>query len=109
MALAMTKEDELDQDVESGPMPPSVMRLAVMVRRARERLGWSQRNLAEVAKLNHELVRRIEAGECHPRFGDGIQLLLVLGQAERPGTFKQIAFGQITAAKRPGENNNVEE
>lgn len=78
-------------------VPPATKRYAAMVIRAREKRGLSQRNLAEAAGINHELMRRIEAGECDPRLGVAIQLAIILGIAEQPDAMRKIAYGQIGA------------
>jgi ribosome-binding protein aMBF1 (putative translation factor) len=55
-----------------------VQRFAALVRKERIRRGWSQRSLAEFCGTNHELIRRIEAGEADPRLSLVSRLLVSL-------------------------------
>lgn len=81
------------EDTTSGP----ATRFAMLVRRAREKKGWSQRTLAEAMRLNHEVIRRIEAG-ADPRLSLAVRILLTLNIADKESLL-QIALGQ-TSAKR---------
>lgn len=98
--------DDLETRAE-GSIPPAVIRLAGVIRRAREKKGWSQRYLAERARVSHEFVRRLESNECHPRLNDALQLLLLVIDDPREQTeaLLRTAYGQIVA-KRIGEEND---
>lgn len=46
--------------------PASVVRFASLVKKAREKRGWSQTTLAETAHVHHDIVQRLEAGQSDP-------------------------------------------
>jgi len=100
-ALARKMEDEHEDDVLEVT-PPIVRRFAAVVKRAREKKGWSQRNLAEAINLNHEAVRRIELGQMDPRLSVVGRLIMALDLV-RPEVILRIVFGQI-GANRVQEN-----
>ncbi len=52
---------------------------AEIIRRARERLGWTQRILAEKVKESERVIRRIEAGELVPTIDLARRLERILG------------------------------
>ena len=89
---AVEEEDILVNDTVT--IPDSVRRLAARIRRARAYKGWSLRNLAEYAGLNHESVRRIESGQTDPRWSVVTRLAKVLDITERE--LQQIMLGQKT-------------
>lgn len=100
--LAAEEEEDNVLDLPTGAVPDSVRRLAAHIRHARERKGWSQRNLAEYAHLNHEAIRRIESGQADPRFGVVSRLCKLLDISERK--LRQIMLGQTSAARAEQEN-----
>jgi ribosome-binding protein aMBF1 (putative translation factor) len=65
-------------DTETG-LPASVQRLAAMIRKARDRRGWSQTVLAETAHVDHNVISRIELGQYDPPFGLVSDLVKILG------------------------------
>ncbi len=52
---------------------------AQRVRRARERLGWTQRALAEAVRESENVIKRIEAGRLRPTIDLAMRLEKVLG------------------------------
>lgn len=100
----MTQSEALAKQLEEGDLefevsesvPPTTGRLAVMVRKAREKKGLSQRNLAETAGVSNELVRRFEAGECDPKFSIAVQLCRVLN-LDIGYVMDRAAYGQMGA------------
>lgn len=94
----------MDEDTDEAPttarsVPPPAKRLGSLIRRARERRGLSQRNLAEEAGVSSETVRRIEAGLCDPRWSAAVQISRVLKLALDPDFFPCVAYGQIGAQR----------
>lgn len=59
-------------------MSRAVMRLASACRRARLARGLSQYELAEKVGVDHELIRRFEAGEADPRWSTVVRLVRAL-------------------------------
>ena len=103
-AKGIVVDDGLDPTEEAEEVVPAVTgRLAVQIRRARERKGLSQRNLAEMAGINRETLRRIEAGQHDPRWSVGVQLARLLDLPVQPDFFAKIAYGQVGAHRVQGE------
>lgn len=99
-ALAEGTDNVLDLPVE-GAAPDSLRRLVTAIKKARERRGWSQRNLAEFAKLNHEAVRRIETGQADPRWTVVSRLAATLNI-----DLNKVMLGQISASRAERENGH---
>ena len=90
---------DLAELIDLQQVPDSTARLAAAIRKARERRGWSQRNLAEFAGVDFEMVRRLEAGRGEPRWDDAKQMLVTLDLI-KPGdatALLRIVFGQKSA------------
>lgn len=69
--------------------PPSVVRLASMIRRARERRGWSQALLAETAHVDTDVIQRIEVGRTDPPFSLVADLVRILDLPIENAVFNQ--------------------
>lgn len=67
-----------DGEVRERDLPASVVRLAAMVRKAREKRGWSQAVLAETAHVSHDIVHRLEAGKGTVPFEIAVDLARIL-------------------------------
>ena len=94
------EETDVDNVVElpvEGTVPEVLRRFGALVRRKRERKGWSQRNLAEAIKSNHEAIRRIESGRADPRIELAMRLSMVLDVTEEE--LRQVMLGQTSAAR----------
>ena len=87
------------------------------VREARERLGWTQRTLAEAVKESENVIKRIESGRLTPTIELAMRLEKVLGikllepvidsDFTRPlsgssTSFKELTLGDIVSIKRRG-------
>lgn len=55
--------------------PPSVVRLAALVKTARERRGWSIRQLARQTGLSHATLARLENAQIDPRLSVVLRVL----------------------------------
>lgn len=57
---------ELGTDNGEVSQRPAVARFVSLVRKAREKRGWSQTTLAETAHVHHDVIQRLEAGLSDP-------------------------------------------
>ena len=85
---------------------PSVARLATLVRRAREKRGWSQTVLAETAHVEHDVIHRLEAGKSDPPFSLVADLVRILELQIEHAVFNQKVAKQVREAGRAAEQES---
>ena len=79
----------------NGERPPSVLRLATLVKKARERKGWSQETLAETLHVAHDTIYRLESGHTDPTFSLVANLVRVLNISIENAIFNQRTAKQV--------------
>ena len=72
----------------------SVGRLAILIRKARERRGWSQTTLAETARVSDDTIYRLEAGQSDPAFSLVANLTRILDIELARAVFSQKVAAQ---------------
>jgi len=77
---------------------------AQRVRRARERLGWTQRALAEAVREGENVIKRIEAGRLRPTIDLAMRLEKVLGVKLLEPVVDTESSLSSAAPKVPGPN-----
>lgn len=80
-------------------MPASVVRLSTMVRKAREKRGWSIAVLAETAQVDDDQLYRLEAGKCDPPFSLVANLVRILGLPIDNAVFNQRVSKAVQASQ----------
>jgi putative transcriptional regulator len=94
--------EPIDPETE---IPPSLHRLAALVRRYREDRGWSQGVLAETLQIDHNAVSRLELGQYDPPFSLVANLVRVLDLPIEDAVFNRI----IASRRRRAREGGVEE
>lgn len=61
----MSEQEQANGNGESS-RPAAVLRFASLVKKAREKRGWSQTTLAETAHVRHDVIQRLESGMSDP-------------------------------------------
>jgi ribosome-binding protein aMBF1 (putative translation factor) len=100
----VTVDEALDSLTEDAP---AMKRLATAVKRARERRGWSQANLAQCVGTSRDVIKRLEAGTHDARWSVLSRVLPVLELDE--ADLQKVLWGQKGASKlrrtRKGDND----
>ena len=60
---------------------------------ARAKLGWTQRDLAEVVGVSQSVIARLESGNHDPRFGTMVAVCQALGLQLKAGSNTMVAKG----------------
>jgi ribosome-binding protein aMBF1 (putative translation factor) len=82
-------------DREDRSLPASVMRLASLIRKAREKRGWSQAVLAETAHVSHDIVHRLEAGKSDVLFGVAADIARILNVSLDDAVYNQLVSKRV--------------
>jgi len=77
--------------------PASVQRLATLVKKARERRGWSQATLAETAHVDKDVIYRLETGKADPPFSLVADLTRILNLDLPNAVFNQRVAKQVSS------------
>jgi ribosome-binding protein aMBF1 (putative translation factor) len=85
----MTKNEALSADDPNPRHPASVSRFAAMVRKYREKRGWSQSTLAETANVSSDTICRMESGKADPPFSLVANLTRILSLPLKNAVFNQ--------------------
>ena len=75
--------------MSSNGTASSVLRFGNLVRKARERRGWSQTILAETAHVDHNIISGIELGRVDPNFSLVADLVRILDISIEDAVFNQ--------------------
>jgi ribosome-binding protein aMBF1 (putative translation factor) len=75
-------------EVAAG-VPATVRRLAMMVRKARTKKGWSQSLLAETVRVDRNVISRLEAAQSDPPFSLVADLARVLDLSVQKAVFNR--------------------
>lgn len=83
-------------DPEDLRRPASVLRFASLVKKAREKRGWSQTTLAETAHVHHDVIQRLEAGLSDPPLSLVADLTRILELSVLNAIYNQQVAKQVT-------------